>query len=352
MLTAIEIGHGAAGGFAGMMLAALGGEVTRVVTPADVEHEASEGGRGRYRSAYFHRAKQRLELDLDAPGDLERLREQLTSVDVLIDTLPPSGLAETGLAVADLHERHPGLVIVSITPFGQDGPRAHWQATDLIVQAMGGLLASSGEDESPPSRLAGEQAAHVAGTMGALQALAALRGVREGVSTGVHIDVSEQEVLSTGWSREIGRYTHTGEGLARAARRTGVQGYPHTEMASDGYVFLFSQGKSWEGVAAILGLYEFLTDEWLDPAARVERWDEIEPHFRATVASRSRYDWFAAAAEQGFTFAPVEDARSILDSPQLAAREFFEEIEVDGKVVRVPSLPFTFATLDHPRRED
>jgi crotonobetainyl-CoA:carnitine CoA-transferase CaiB-like acyl-CoA transferase len=188
--------------------------------------------------------------------------------------------------------------------------------------------------------------------MAALQALAAVRGVREGVTTGVHIDVSEQEVLSTGWSREIGRYTHTGEGLARSGRRTGVQGYPHTEMASDGYVFLFAQGKSWEGVAAILGLYEFLTDEWLDPATRVERWDEIEPAFQETVGSRSRYEWFALAAEQGFTFAPVEDARSILDSPQLAARGFWERVEVDGREMVVPALPFTFAGNAHPRGSD
>src|SRR5690606_5898781 len=69
MLAAIELGHRASGGFAAMMLASLGADVTRLETPEDRAHDEAAGERARYRRAYFDRRKQARALDLDVPAD-------------------------------------------------------------------------------------------------------------------------------------------------------------------------------------------------------------------------------------------------------------------------------------------
>lgn len=334
MLRAVEIGDGLAGAFAGMMLASLGCAVTKLVSS-----EASGGDA--YDRAYLDRLKD--VRSVDSSGDAP-FAELLSGADAILDTTGPGGLDALGLTADALAVLNPHLVVVSVSPFGASGPRAHWKATELIVQAAGGLLASSGHSQGSPARLAGDQAAHVSGVFAAIQVLAGVRGVREG-KPAARIDISMQEVMATHWAREIGRYVYTGEGLSRPRPDLGLQGFPHTVQASDGFLFMLALRASWEDLALFLGIAEFTTEEWSTPEARVARWSEIEPSFRAALASRGRYEWFDAGAERGYTFAPVDDALSILESPQLAARGYFEAIEFEGETRRIPSLPFTFERL-------
>ena len=144
----------------------------------------------------------------------------------------------------------------------------------------------------------------------------------------------------------------TGMGTRRQQRGGGAQGFPPTVPARDGYLYILALRAEWEAFAYFLGLEQFISSEWSDPAVRRERWAEIDPIFRSAIASRGRYEWFAAAAEHGYTFAPADDPLSVLESPQLAAREFFEPTELeDGAVVPGPRLPFRgLPPSDRPNR--
>lgn len=166
--------------------------------------------------------------------------------------------------------------------------------------------------------------------------------MQSGEEPSVHIDLSIQECLSPHWSRHISRYIYGGIDSQRAQRSSGPQVIRSMEKASDGDLFVYALRAEWESFAFFLGLEQFITSEWSDPAVRRGRWAEIEPHYKAAIAGRSKYDWFAAAAEHGYTFAPVDDPADLLASPQLAARNFFAPAELSsGESVVAPGLPFT-----------
>jgi CoA:oxalate CoA-transferase len=217
---------------------------------------------------------------------------------------------------------------------------------------MGGIVDGTGWQDGPPMKLGGHVAEHIAGLNAAVATLASVLGVKSGAERGVHNDVSIQEAFAAHWARHISQWVYSGTGTPRQRRNGGPQGFPPTLMARDGYLFVLALRAEWESFAYFLGLEEFLSDEWSDPVVRRERWPQIEPAFRQAIASRGRYEWCAAAAEQGYTFAPADDALSVLESPQLAARGFFEPAELtDGTTAPCAGLPFTgFAAPAAPNR--
>jgi crotonobetainyl-CoA:carnitine CoA-transferase CaiB-like acyl-CoA transferase len=339
----IDLSQGRAGPFATMLLAELGADVIKVEPPG-----VGDPLRGRREDVpedfgfdYLNRRKRAVTLNLRTRPGRELLLRLVTAADALIESFPPGTRGRLRLSHRALWRANPEIVVTSITPFGRHGPRRDWQASELVLQAMGGVMEATGFDGEAPLRLAGEQAAHIAGLNAATATLAAIHGVRLGTERAVHIDVAIQETLPPHWARHISQYVYSGTGMRREARDNGRQGFPHTAMAADGYLYLLALRAEWESFAYFLGLEQFVTHEWSDPTVRAARWPEIRPHFEASIASRGKYDWFAAAAEMGYTFAPVEDAFGVLNSPQYAARGFFHAAEVDGVEVPCPGLPFT-----------
>jgi crotonobetainyl-CoA:carnitine CoA-transferase CaiB-like acyl-CoA transferase len=109
--------------------------------------------------------------------------------------------------------------------------------------------------------------------------------------------------------------------------------------AADGWICLAVRNARWNTVANLLGLDDFTGDDWQTPGARAARWSEIAPSFADSLASRSRDEWFAAAAKRGLIFGPVYDLHEVLGSQQYAARGYFEE---DAEGLKVPGLPFAW----------
>ena len=118
--------------------------------------------------------------------------------DVLIETRP--GGVRT----------HPRLVVASITPFGRTGPYRDWRSSDLVAQAMGGMLAVSGHPDGPPLHSLGLQAYHQAGVFAATGVLAALLA-RERTGRGQHVDVSLQAAVAASLEHVPGLFHQTGK---------------------------------------------------------------------------------------------------------------------------------------------
>jgi hypothetical protein len=182
----------------GQILADLGADVIAV--------EPREGSRARRAGPFQNgvagperslqwqahaRNRRGVALDLDDASDRRAFLGLVEGADFLLESDAPGALAARGLGYADLAARNPGLVYVSISPFGQDGPRAGWAATDLIVQAACGSLVLSGEPDRAPQRTGGVSAFAYAGAEAAGAALVAhFERVRSG--RGQHVDVSAQ----------------------------------------------------------------------------------------------------------------------------------------------------------------
>lgn len=189
---------------AGRLLADLGADVTLVEPPGGVHTRQlapfvdDEAGPERsYQHLYVNANKRSVVLDLDAVEDAARFRALAGGADVLIETGHPDAMAQRGLGYDDLRAENPGLVYISISPYGRRGPRRDWRATDLTASAAGGLLQLMGEPEDPPTHGPASPAYTMSGLTAATGALVALHGREHGgAGSGVHIDISMQEATS------------------------------------------------------------------------------------------------------------------------------------------------------------
>jgi benzylsuccinate CoA-transferase BbsE subunit len=130
-------------------------------------------------------------LDLESEADRAELRRLAQGADFLIESFAPGHMAARGLGYADLAAVNPALIYVSISAFGQDGPKAHYAATDLIGLAAGSTLFLSGESDGRPVRVAIPQAGLHAAADGAVGALLA-HFARTQTGRGQHVDVAMQ----------------------------------------------------------------------------------------------------------------------------------------------------------------
>jgi len=141
------------GELCGRLLADLGAEVIRVEPPGGALSRrlspfAPDGGTSLY-FGFRNAGKRGAVIDLETDAGRERLHALLDQADVMIESGLPGSLARLGLSPASLTERHPHLVVTSITDFGQTGPYAEFQGTELVAFAMGGMMYRAGRIEKP-----------------------------------------------------------------------------------------------------------------------------------------------------------------------------------------------------------
>ncbi len=178
-LLVLDLTRALAGPHAAMMLGDMGARVIKVESPAG-DDTRSWGppfiGSGDEReSTYFlsaNRNKESLVLDLKSSEDQAVLARLVERADVLMENFRVGVLDRLGFSVERLHELNPGLVVLSITGFGHDGPEANRAGYDQIAQGEGGLMSLTGSDQ--PTKVGVPIADLVAGMNGAFGVLAAL----------------------------------------------------------------------------------------------------------------------------------------------------------------------------------
>jgi crotonobetainyl-CoA:carnitine CoA-transferase CaiB-like acyl-CoA transferase len=194
------------GSLTGRILADLGAEVILVEPPTGNPTRGlapflddQPGPDRSFAHLYYNANKRSVVLDLDDPADRDRFLALTATAQAVIDTERPGRLAELGLGHQRLREVSPGLVQVSITPYGQHGQWRDRTATDLTAGASGGLLWVSGEPRGVPVQGGADPSYALAGLTGASAAMIALtaRWRRHGSADepwpGVHVDISLQE---------------------------------------------------------------------------------------------------------------------------------------------------------------
>lgn len=322
----LEVSETPRAGFAGMMLAEAGAEVLTIDQPGGPSAPAD----GDYTSAFLSRRKLSISLDLESNEGQAIFNKLVQAADALIE--------DTGTFDYEaLKVLNPELVLASISPYGATGPKKDWLATELTSQASSGLLQSTGWNDEAPTKLPGHTAEYIAGLNGAIAVLAALQG-----GEGAHIDVSTQESVIQHLTRHIAQWSHTGTEITRYVRDLKGQASPLPVEASDGWIYFLALRPGWAEMAEFSGIGEYATDEWAELDKRIEHWDEIGAAFGAAVAAKEKYTWFDEGAARGYTFAPIDEIDEILESPQMQARGFFTDAEIDGETVKAPSLPFSF----------
>ncbi len=144
----------------------------------------------------FNFNKRGVALNLETADGRELFKRMVEKADFLVETFRPGYLAGLGLGYESLKKLNSRLVMVSITPFGQTGPRAQWKADDIVAMAAGGYMAVTGDEDRPPLRVGVPQSYVLAGSQAAAGALLA-HAMRQANGEGQHVDVSLQEAVAS-----------------------------------------------------------------------------------------------------------------------------------------------------------
>src|SRR5262245_58077353 len=162
----IELSEDIAGPFCGKLLAGLGAEVIKVERPGsgDGSRRAGPdigGTLNPEQSAlflYLNAGKKSITLDVDSQSGAAILQRLAQECDILVESFPPGYLDRLGLGYAALEQLNPRLIYTSVTSFGQSGPYRDFKGSELIAQAMGGLMQTIGLPDREPLKIGGNAA--------------------------------------------------------------------------------------------------------------------------------------------------------------------------------------------------
>lgn len=328
----IDAAEGVAGPFAARLLGDLGAEVIKVEPPAGdrsrglhPEHNDDDPGS---LFDYLNWNKQGLVVDGADAASSSRLDALLASADVLIESEPPAD--RRLFEVARLAEAYPALVHASVTPFGQDGPRANWLSAPIVDWAMSGYMYFAGDPSRPPLMLPGYQAEFHTAQAVAIAALVALHE-RAGSNQGQHIDVSVQEAALTTHAWNAVSWTHAGHVL----RRQGSDLF----RCKDGWVHWMRRGNELN-LFVLIERHDLIDEPrfaelemWRDPDS--ELWNLV----REWCLEQPMLEVYRRAQELRIAVAPVNTVADLLASEQLAIREGFVAPHADAPALRYPASP-------------
>jgi len=334
------------GHFCGKLLGDLGADVVKVEPPGgepcrdvgpfldDVPH------RDRSLSFwYYNTSKRGITLNLKTADGRALFRRLADEADVLLETFRPGYLTGIGLGYETLRASNPGLIVCSLTPFGQTGPWRDFVSSDLVHMAAGGEMASSGYDHTDlPIAPGGGNAWHMGGHYAAMAIMAAL--VYRSVSgEGQYIDTSIHEACALTTESAIANYIYRGEVLRRqTGRHHAMTTTLRTQfLAKDGnYVTgLISGGlnpRNVKSLADLMNVYGMAGDlrdpKYADPATIAAQTPHIIDGLLADfVASLPAEEVYHAAQARGFTWGAVRAPEDLLGDAHLHDRGFWKAVE-------------------------
>ena len=338
------------GQFCGKLLADLGADVIKI-EPRGGERSRSVGPflddiphADRSLSFwYYNTSKRAITLDIETEDGRRLLAKLAARADVILETFKPGYLAALGLGYDDLCKTNPGLVMCSLTPFGQTGPWSNYVSSDLLHMAAGGEMASCGYDESdipgaPPIAPGGGNAWHMGGHYAYIAIMAALV-FRQATGEGQYIDCSIHEACALTTEAAIASYVYRGEVMIRQTGRHHAAALtPRTQfLAKDGtYVCALVAGRlNPKYVLELADLFDAFgyAHDLRDPkyqdakviaASQTYIIDELVAGF---IASQPAEDIYHAAQNRGFTWASVRAPEELLEDAHLHDRGFWKTVE-------------------------
>ena len=341
------------GGFnwCGKVLADFGADVIKVEPPTGSPdrglgpfYQDGTGGR----SSLFWEAycvnKRGITLDVETGQGQQVLRELASDAHIVIESFAPGYLADRGLGYDDLSRLNPGLVMTSITPFGQTGPYSGYEATDLVACAMGGMQYLCGDAARPPLRISYPQAQLHAGGQAAAGTMTALwHRIRTG--QGQHVDVSMQVAVVWTLMNATPFPPLHGVNLERAGAFAPTRSVPVRQVypCRDGFVTMVVAAKSLASLAAWM-IEETAAPEWLhdidwdswdlgravaeDDIEFIKTHNDMQGLLEGFVLGKTKAELYDRAITHRILLAPCQTVKDIVESPQLAARNFWTDVDV------------------------
>jgi crotonobetainyl-CoA:carnitine CoA-transferase CaiB-like acyl-CoA transferase len=340
----LDFSHALAGPYCTMLMAAYGAKVIKVESP--------DGDIGRTWGPPFHGAdasyfvglnsgKQSIAIDVKTPEGLEQCRKLAAQSDILIENFRPGTMNRLGLDYASLSAVNPRLIYVSISGYGQTGPRRLEPAMDLIIQSASGLMSITGTLGGETVKTGHSIADITAGLFSLIGALLAVEA-RHRTGRGQFVDVSMMDTVMSTMLPSFSRYLASN--VIPGPMGTlfdGIVPYRNYVCADREITIAVASDKLWKSFCEAIGRTEWINHpDYKSNPLRVKNRDVLEPLIEAMFRSRPATHWVALLSKHGIPATVVRNLKEVVDDEQTAARNMTPTVQhpVAG-AIRVLGVP-------------
>jgi crotonobetainyl-CoA:carnitine CoA-transferase CaiB-like acyl-CoA transferase len=331
-LTILDLSRVLSGPYCTMLAADMGARVIKIEHPERGDDTRAwgppfVGGE----SAYYltiNRNKESVAVDFKRPEGREIVDRLLARADVLVENFRPGTLDALGLGHADVAARRPDLVYVSISGFGQTGPRRDEPGYDAVAQGEGGLMSVTGDADGPAYRV-GVAIADIAAGMFAFQGmlLALISRARSG--RGQLVDVGLMDAVLALLSYQAGRYLAAGDVPPRSGNRhLTIAPYDVFDTADGALVVAVGNDRQWQALTSALGLAALgAAAEYATNDQRVIRYAALRPVLSGVFRPRALAELLEILRAAGVPCGAVRSIDEALADPQVLAREMVQAVD-------------------------
>ena len=347
-LTVIDLSHVYNGPYATFLMAMAGANVIKV-EPFQGEHLRSRGDMGgaALPFAMLNSNKQPVTLNLKTEPGRELLREMVARADILVENFAPGVMDRLGVGAAALHEINPRLIYGSSSGYGKSGPYRDYPAMDLVMQAMCGVIDSTGFPDQPPVK----SGAAICDFMAGIHLYGAIMTAlyeRERSGRGRVVEVSMQDATYASLASNLGMLHARGDAApARTGNRHGGLGISPYNVyeTTDGYVVLNAPGDHhFRAILDVMGRSDLKDDpRFLTRTSRVEHTADVDALIEDWTRTLTKYEVAQRMLAAKVPCAPVRELAEVMRDENMHARGSLQWIDHPdlGSVV-LPHSPLVF----------
>ncbi len=348
-ITVIDLSHVYNGPYAAFLMAMAGAEVIKVEPPQG-EHLRSRGDMGgaAFAFAMLNSNKKSVTLNLKSENGRQLLLEMVSRADILVENFAPGVTDRLGIGPADLHKVNPRLIYGSSSGYGKFGPYRDYPAMDLVMQAMCGIINSTGFPDQPPVKAGVALCDFSAGTHLYSAIMTALYE-RERSGKGRVVDVSMQDAIYASLASNLGMLHARGADAPERTgnRHAGLGISPYNVYATtDGYVVLNAPGDHhFRAILDVMDRGDMKEDSrFATRSARVANTEAVDGLIEAWTRTLTKNEVAQRMLEVSVPCAPVRDLHEVMSDENMHARGSLQWIDHPelGRVV-LPHSPLTFA---------
>ncbi len=350
-LRVIDCSEGIAGPMAAMYLGDFGAEVIKVEPPGGDPFRALPA------APMWLRGKQSVALDLTTDDGVAALHALARGADVALATYRPGTAERLRADVRTLRALNPRLIYCAVSAVGRDGPDKDRAGVDLLMQAYGGLMSITGEEDGEPVRT-GTSVVDLTTGANAVQGILAALYVRERTGQGQRVDVSLLGSLVSWLTYHAVGYFGTGAVPGRMGSRHASVAPYGAFPTKDGYlVVAVATDPLWRRFCQAVGRKELIDDpRFARNGSRIANRAELEPVLVAILAERTADEWAAIMDGAGVPCSPINTIDTVLSLPQVLQQELvidlpradIPEFRMPGIAIKMSETPGT-ARLPPPR---
>ncbi len=340
-LRVLDIATMIAAPFSAALLADLGAEVIKVELPGQGDPLRNVAPMAQSRSLYWSvlgRNKYSITLDLRVPRGRELFLALVKRSDVVLENFRPGTLERWQLDYDTLQSTNPGLVLVRISGYGQDGPYKDKAGFGTPAAAIGGLTYITGYPDRPPLGVPIALADYLAGLFGTIGALSALLDRERNRRGGQSVDVSLYESVFRLLEAVVPAYGKNGQVRERMGNRTGQSSPIGSYATKDGryMVLSVSTDRVWQRMIEAMGNPDWAADpRFASNPTRTANADAVDAAVGGWFAEHSAEEAQRILDDAGVPVSPIYSIADIFEDSHYRARQDIVEAE-DGEIGSIP----------------